>query len=159
MTDIFTQDKRSQVMSRIRCRNTKPELVVRRFLWSQGYRYRLCVNKLPGRPDIVFRKLKVAIFVNGCFWHGHKTHRMHIPASNTDYWSKKIAANQQRDFENGIKLRQMGWTVITIWECELTPRRRAATLEKLDATLKALARAPYQRTDLDDLNIAAEPQY
>ncbi|MCC8120209.1 MAG: very short patch repair endonuclease [Bacteroidales bacterium] len=89
MTDIFTQDKRSQVMSRIRCRNTKPELVVRRFLWSQGYRYRLCVNKLPGRPDIVFRKLKVAIFVNGCFWHGHKTHRMHIPASNTDYWSKK----------------------------------------------------------------------
>ncbi len=157
--DIFTPQKRSSVMSRIRSRNTRPELVVRRFLWSRGYRYRLCVNKLPGRPDIVMRKIKVAIFVNGCFWHGHKAHSRQLPATHADYWAKKIADNQQRDLENGIKLRQAGWTVITIWECELTPRRREATLERLDNTLKSLARAPYNLSDQETLNIAAEPQY
>lgn len=157
MTDILTPEQRSHVMSKIRSRNTRPELIVRKFLWGQGYRYRLCVKKLPGRPDIVIRRLKVAIFVNGCFWHGHKTHIHRLPSSNTEYWKNKINNNQKRDLENGIKLRHMGWTVITIWECELSPRRREETLMRLEETLKMLARAPYQRSDLDDLNLAAEP--
>lgn len=157
MTDRLTPEQRSHVMSRIRSRNTRPEMVVRRFLWSHGYRYRLCVGKLPGRPDIVMRRLKVAIFINGCFWHGHDAHPRHTPKSNVDYWSKKIENNRRRDIENGIRLRSMGWTVITIWECELTPKRRAATLERLNETLRLLASSPYRRTDADDLSVAADP--
>ncbi|MDE7376885.1 MAG: very short patch repair endonuclease [Muribaculaceae bacterium] len=159
MTDRLTPEQRSHVMSRIRSRNTRPEMVVRRFLWSEGYRYRLCVGKLPGRPDIVMRKLKVAIFINGCFWHGHDAHKRHTPKSNVDYWSKKIENNKRRDIENGIRLRSMGWTVITIWECELAPKLRAATLAALGETLRLLASTPYRRTDSDALNIAAEPEF
>ncbi|MCC8113157.1 MAG: very short patch repair endonuclease [Bacteroidales bacterium] len=159
MTDIFTPKQRSRIMSRIRSRNTKPELMVRRFLWRHGFRYRLCVKGLPGRPDIVMRKLKVAIFVNGCFWHGHETHKRQAPRTNIAYWEKKIEDNKRRDIENGIKLRQRGWTVITIWECELAPSRREATLERLLETLRLLRGEPYHRTDLQDLDIAAEPEY
>lgn len=159
MADIVSPQVRSRIMSRIRSRNTRPEMTVRRFLWRQGYRYRLCVSKLPGKPDIVLRKLKVAIFVNGCFWHGHATHITTRPQSNVDYWTKKIETNKKRDIENGIKLRQMGWTVITIWECELAPKKRAATLRRLDETLRMLRRSPYTRSDLQDLDIAAEPMH
>lgn len=158
MTDIITPQQRSYVMSRIRSRNTRPELVVRRYLWREGYRYRLCVRRLPGRPDIVIRRLKVAIFVNGCFWHGHTAHKMHMPQTNTEYWAAKIERNRQRDVEIGIKLRQMGWTVITLWECELTAKRRQETLERLNETLRLLSNKPYPLTPQQDLNIAAEPQ-
>ncbi len=157
MTDKITPQQRSYVMSRIRSRNTRPELIVRRFLWHQGYRYRLCVGKLPGRPDIVIRKHKIAIFVNGCFWHGHTVHNMHLPQTNTEYWAAKIERNQQRDIENGIKLRQMGWTVITLWECELTAKRRQATLDRLNETLRLLGARPYPLSPQQDLSIAAEP--
>ncbi len=157
MTDIISPQQRSYVMSRIRGRNTRPELIVRRYLWRLGYRYRLCVSKLPGKPDIVLRKFKVAIFVNGCFWHGHTTHTVHIPHTNTEYWTTKIERNRQRDIENGIKLRHMGWTVITIWECELTAKRRQATLDRLVEALRLLSRAPYPLTPQQDLSIAAEP--
>lgn len=143
-------------MSRIRSRNTRPEMAVRRYLWRQGYRYRLCVRKLPGRPDIVIRRLKVAIFVNGCFWHGHG-HITRRPDTNAAYWSSKIEGNKRRDIENGIKLRQMGWTVITIWECELAPKRRDATLARLGEALRLLQASPYERTDNQDLSLAAEP--
>ena len=143
-------------MSRIHSRNTRPEMTVRRFLWREGYRYRLCVGKLPGRPDIVMRSIKVAIFVNGCFWHGHE-HLRRSPQTNAEYWSKKIETNRRRDMENGIKLRHMGWTVITIWECELTAARRADTLRRLAETLRLLGASPYRRTDLEDLSIAADP--
>lgn len=156
MTDVFSPERRSYVMSRIRSRNTKPELVVRRYLWSKGYRYRLCVGKLPGRPDIVMRRIKVAIFVNGCFWHGH-SHIKRSPSSNAQYWAGKIENNRRRDLENGIKLRQAGWTVITIWECELAPARRSETLERLAETLRLLGASPYRRSDLQDLSIAADP--
>lgn len=157
MTDIVTPQQRSYVMSRIRSRNTRPELTVRRHLWREGFRYRLCVRQLPGRPDIVIRKLKVAIFVNGCFWHGHTAHTMHVPHTNTEYWTAKIERNRQRDVEVGIKLRQMGWTVITLWECELSVKRRHETLERLSETLRLLARKPYPLTPQQDLSIAAEP--
>lgn len=126
------------IMSRIRSRNTRPELIIRRFLWSKGFRYRLYMAKLPGRPDLVISKIKVAIFVNGCFWHGHEHHRR-TPQTNAEYWQKKIEANIARDIENGIKLRNMGWTVITIWECELTPACRQHTLQKLLETLRLLS--------------------
>lgn len=159
MTDRITSEQRSKIMSRIRSRNTRPELIVRRFLWSKGYRYRLCVSKLPGRPDIVLGRLKVAIFVNGCFWHAHSTHKVSVPASNAEYWTKKIETNKKRDFENGVKLRQMGWTVIVIWECELTKKRRAETLDKLAETLRLLDNNPYTRSEQQDLNVAAEPQF
>lgn len=159
MTDRISSEQRSKIMSRIRSRNTRPELIVRRFLWAHGYRYRLCVHKLPGRPDIVIRRLKVAIFVNGCFWHAHSAHKVSIPSSNVDYWTKKIETNKKRDFENGVKLRQMGWTVIVIWECELTKKRRAETLDKLAETLRLLGNNPYMRSEQQDLNVAAEPQF
>lgn len=159
MTDRITSEQRSKIMSRIRSRNTRPELIVRRFLWSKGYRYRLFVSKLPGRPDIVLGRLKVAIFVNGCFWHAHSTHKVSVPASNAEYWTKKIETNKKRDFENGVKLRQMGWTVIVIWECELTKKRRSETLDKLAETLRLLDNNPYTRSEQQDLNVAAEPQF
>ena len=156
MTDIFTPARRSYIMSRIRSRNTRPELIVRRYLWRRGYRYRLCAAKLPGRPDIVMRRLKVAIFVNGCFWHGH-SHIKRSPGKNAEYWKNKIEANRRRDLENGIKLRHAGWTVITIWECELTPSKREQTLQRLAETLRLLGVTPYRRTDLQDLSLAADP--
>lgn len=156
MADTVSPQKRSYIMSRIRSRDTRPEMAVRRHLWRQGYRYRVCAPKLPGRPDIALGRLKVAIFVNGCFWHGHD-HASRCPATNPAYWAKKIEANKRRDFENGIRLRQMGWTVVTIWECELAPKRRADTLRRLDETLRRLAQSPYTRTDLQDLDAAAEP--
>lgn len=159
MTDRITREQRSKIMSRIRSRNTRPELIVRRFLWSKGYRYRLFVSKLPGRPDIVLGRLKVAIFVNGCFWHAHSTHKVSVPTSNAEYWTKKIETNKKRDFENGVKLRQMGWTVIVIWECELTKKRRSETLDKLAETLRLLDNNPYTRSEQQDLNVAAEPQF
>lgn len=154
--DIVSKQQRSRIMSRIRSRNTQPEMAVRRYLWRQGYRYRLCVRKLPGRPDIVLRRLKVAIFVNGCFWHGHG-HITRRPDNNAAYWQQKIEGNRQRDIENGIKLRQMGWTVITIWECELAPKRRDSTLARLGEALRMLQASPYERTDSEDLSLAAEP--
>lgn len=154
--DIVSKQQRSRIMSRIRSRNTRPEMAVRRYLWRQGYRYRLCVRKLPGRPDIVLRRLKVAIFVNGCFWHGHG-HITRRPDNNAAYWQQKIEGNRQRDIENGIKLRQMGWTVITIWECELAPKRRDSTLARLGEALRMLQASPYERTDSEDLSLAAEP--
>lgn len=154
--DIVSKQQRSKIMSKIRSRNTRPEMAVRRFLWQQGYRYRLCVRDLPGRPDIVIRRLKVAIFVNGCFWHGHN-HITRRPDTNASYWSKKIEGNQQRDIENGIKLRRMGWTVITIWECELSAKRRETTLARLAEALRLLQASPYERTESQDLSLAAEP--
>lgn len=157
MTDKFTPQQRSKIMSKIRSRNTRPELIVRRYLWHAGYRYRLCDRRLPGRPDIVIRRLKVAIFVNGCFWHGHKSHVRSLPQSNEEYWRKKITDNQARDLENGIRLRRMGWTVITIWECELTPRRKERTLEKLAETLRLLSGSGYRYAQAEEYRIAAEP--
>ena len=159
MADRITPQQRSRIMSRIRSKDTRPELIVRRFLWSMGYRYRLCVSKLPGKPDIVIRRLKVAICVNGCFWHGHSAHKMHAPETNAEYWKKKIETNKRRDIEVGIKLREKGWTVITIWECELTAKRRQQTLDRLGETLRLLGGYPYTRTDSQDLQVAAEPPF
>ena len=129
--DIWDKEKRSAVMAKIHSKDTKPELIVRRYLYHRGYRYRKNVKGLPGTPDIVLRKYGVVIFVHGCFWHGHEVDK-HIPAAHHDYWEKKIRRNKERDRKNKETLVRMGWTVVTIWECQLKPKAREQTLLELE---------------------------
>ena len=131
-------------MSRIRGRDTKPEMVVRRWLWHQGYRYRLYVKSLPGRPDIVMRKWRTAIFVNGCFWHGHDCQK-HRPATNAQFWQDKITRNRERDARNQTLLQAAGWNVIVVWECQLSPGNRDETLRELDLALSRIVLARTSR--------------
>ena len=122
MTDIFTKKKRSEIMSKIRSKNTKPELLLRKSLWSEGIRYRLHSKKLPGKPDMVIPKKRVVVFVDGCFWH--KCPRCYKkPASNTEYWTKKIRYNISKDKRINNRLKKTGWKVIRIWEHEIVLNR------------------------------------
>jgi len=117
--DTISPERRSANMSRIRSRDTSPELKVRRLVYGMGYRYRLHIANLPGKPDLVFRRLKRVIDVRGCFWHQHPgCIDSHIPKSRIGYWRPKLARNQKRDLENGRKLRAMSWRVFVVWECE-----------------------------------------
>lgn len=120
MTDTVSPEKRSDVMSRVRSKDTKPEILIRTGLHALGFRYRLHVKDLPGKPDLVFRRYRSVIFVNGCFWHGHSCPRCRMPNSNTDYWRRKVARNMERDAINRRSLLDEGWRVLTIWECALT---------------------------------------
>lgn len=120
--DIWEKNKISEVMSKIRSQNTKPEIALRKALFTKGYRYRINDKRLPGKPDIVLPKYKTAIFVHGCFWHGHEKEDCsdsHIPKTNTAYWNEKITRNKDRDKRNNILLKSMGWKVITVWDCEI----------------------------------------
>ena len=117
--DIFTREKRSEIMAKVSSKDTKPEIIVRKFLFSRGFRFRKNVKKLPGKPDIVLRKYKTIIFINGCFWHGHTCKRACLPKNNHSFWEEKIAKNKTRDIENIRILEEMGWHVITVWQCEL----------------------------------------
>ena len=120
MTDVFTKSKRSEVMSRIKGRNTKPELAVRSLLHRLGYRFRLHKADLPGKPDIVLSRYKTVIFVHGCFWHRHKDCRFaYTPKTRVDFWLEKLESNVTRDIKVKSDLELMGWRVITVWECEL----------------------------------------
>lgn len=139
MSGIHTPQQRHENMAANHGRNTKPEIVVRKWLWGNGFRYRLNHPRLPGKPDIVMRKYRTCIFVNGCFWHGHERCRYYtIPKTNTEFWVKKITRNQERDKEVQHKLALMGWHSITIWECELKPAKRGSTLESLAFTLNRI---------------------
>ena len=147
------QARRSANMAAIRSKNTKPEMIVRRGLWKRGFRYRLNHKRLPGHPDLVLRKYRTCIFVNGCFWHGHNvalpkmsdgkcqmedvvnSECCKIPKTNRDFWVAKIRRNKERDKEEQKKLAAMGWHCITVWECELTPSKREETLESIAFTL------------------------
>lgn len=130
--DNHTKEVRSYNMSRIRSINSKPEELVRKYLFSQGLRYRKNVKRLPGKPDIVLSKYKTIVFVNGCFWHGHKGCRYFVmPKSNTEYWNKKIDNNVKRDELVYQQLSELGWNVIKVWECELKKDKREKTLEYL----------------------------
>ena len=119
MVDFMLPETRSKVMSRIRSRDTQPELYVRRSVWGKGFRYRIHVKSLPGVPDLVLAKYRIAVFVHGCFWHQHGCPVSHIPDSNRGYWGPKLAKNKERDKANQAKLRKLGWKVKTVWECRL----------------------------------------
>ena len=125
MADIVDRETRSRMMSGIRARNTKPELVIRRALHTRGFRYRVHVATLPGKPDIVLPKLRSAILVHGCFWHGHDCSLFRLPATRREFWETKIARNRERDGEVLDALRAEGWRCLTVWECALRgPGRR-----------------------------------
>lgn len=128
--DIFDHQTRSRCMSRIRSKDTKPELIVRKYLYSRGYRYRKNCRRLPGTPDIVMRKYGVVIFIHGCFWHGHSD--SHLPQTNIEFWRTKIERNKARDAENREALKAMGWRVMTVWECQLKPAVRQQTLREIE---------------------------
>ena len=174
-------------MAAIKGRDTRPEMVVRKWLWAHGFRYRLNHGRLPGKPDIVLRKYRTCVFVNGCFWHGHnlaplegKGEKMEgkggwdevqnsecckIPRTNRDFWVAKLKRNRERDHEVQRRLAEMGWHSVTVWECELRPKVREHTLQSLAYTLNhiyLLDRRPSQkRYDKDEegthLMVAEEP--
>ena len=132
MADVHTPERRSYNMSRIRNKNTKPEELVRKFLFSQGFRYRKNDARLPGKPDIVLPKHKTVIFVNGCFWHKHEGCKYFVwPKNNAEFWHEKILSNVERDLHDYERLRQMGWNIIVVWECELKKELRSETLNKI----------------------------
>ncbi len=136
-------------MAAIHNKNTKPEMIVRKGLWKRGFRYRLNHKRLPGHPDLVLRKYRTCIFINGCFWHGHNvtitnnhepitiesSECCKIPTTNHDFWVSKIRRNKERDKEEQRKLAEMGWHCITVWECELKPKQREQTLDSIAFTL------------------------
>lgn len=131
MADNHTKEVRSRNMSHIRSTNTKPEEKVRKYLFSKGFRYRKNVRSLPGCPDIVLPKFRSVIFVNGCFWHKHDCPRFVWPSSNQEYWIPKITRNVERDAKNQQTLKEMGWQIITVWECELKKANFQETMDKL----------------------------
>lgn len=138
MTDIFSETKRSQIMSQIRDRNTSPEKKVRRILYRNGFRYRLFTKQLPGKPDIVLKKYRAIIFVHGCFWHGHDDcSKSTIPHTRTEFWLQKIRENKDRDKREIGKLLAANWRVCVIWQCALLKRYEDQISELLISFLKS----------------------
>mgnify|MGYP000997837949 CR=1 FL=1 len=132
MTDIHSKETRSYNMSQVKARDTKPELIVRRFLFSNKLRYRLYDKKLQGKPDIVLRKYKTIIFIHGCFWHGHENCKYSaLPKTRTEFWSDKIESNKNRDNKNIDQLRSDGWNVLIVYECELKKGKQEYTLNNI----------------------------
>ncbi len=189
--DKLTTEQRHSNMAAIRSKDTKPEMIVRRGLWKRGFRYRLNHKRLPGHPDLVLRKYRTCIFINGCFWHGHNvsltpdpsltpnpspkgegdskgegseyivnSECCKIPKTNREFWVAKIRRNKERDKEEQRKLAEMGWHCITVWECELTPKRREETLESLAFTLNHIwlqdhgaKTIPYPQLEEEDMQM------
>ena len=131
MGDNHTPEVRSYNMSRIRGKDTKPEILVRKWLFANGFRYRKNDNSLPGCPDVVLPKYKTVIFIQGCFWHMHDCGRFHWPATNQEYWEAKIYRNVERDHISQKQLHELGWKVLTVWECELKKRNIEATMNHI----------------------------
>ena len=169
--DKLSQEQRHKNMAAIHSKDTKPEMIVRKGLWRMGFRYRLNHKRLPGHPDLVLKKYRTCIFVNGCFWHGHNvdisnfenTDCCKIPKTNRDFWIEKIRRNKERDIEEQKRLAEMGWHCITIWECELKPSKREATLKSLAYTLNkiwlddhAVIGKPYELPEEEMLKAAEE---
>ena len=134
----MTPQQRHYCMSKVHSNATKPEIIVRHWLWSHGYRYRLNVKSIPGKPDIVLRKYRTAIFVNGCFWHGHEgCSKYVVPKSNTEFWISKIERNKERDEKEYEALQEAGWQVIVIWECQLKKANTEGTMRKVEHSLNS----------------------
>ncbi len=134
--DSMTPEQRHRCMAAVHSRNTKPEMVVRKYLFARGFRYRLNHPRLPGHPDLVLRKYRTVIYVNGCFWHGHEgCKNFRLPKSNVAFWQEKIMRNRRRDEEEQHAVARLGWHCITVWECQLKPKVRERTLESLAFTL------------------------
>jgi len=136
MADVHEPETRSYNMSQIQAKDTKPEMLVRKFLHANGFRYRLHVKDLPGKPDLVLPKYNTVIFVHGCFWHAHENCKYFtIPKTRTDWWKEKLFGNRKRDEKHIEQLEQSGWNVILVWECELKGDEKLETLKKLAHTL------------------------
>jgi DNA mismatch endonuclease, patch repair protein len=135
--DTFSKSERSRIMAAVKGLNSKPEITVRKLLFSKGFRYRKNLKSLPGKPDIVLSKYKVVIFVNGCFWHGHKNCKASaLPKSKIGYWSKKIGSNIERDKRNIKELKRLGWKVINVWECQIKKMIKESNSKLISSILK-----------------------
>ena len=161
MSDHLTIEQRHKNMAAVKSKDTKPEMVVRKYLWSRGFRYRVNNPRLPGHPDIVLRKYHTCIFVNGCFWHGHEGCKyFRMPKTNTEFWERKISRNKERDREEQKQLARMGWHCITVWECKLKGEGREKTLESLEYTLNHIfiqdRDLRYRLPEREDMGMAAE---
>jgi DNA mismatch endonuclease (patch repair protein) len=162
--DYLTPAQRHRCMSAIHAKNTKPELLVRRYLFSRGFRYRLNDPRLPGHPDLVLRKYRTVVFVNGCFWHGHEGCKyFRLPQTNAEFWQAKITRNSERDKAEQRALAALGWHCITVWECQLKPKVREQMLASLAFTLnhiflmdRKVVKA-YSLEKNEDVLMAAEP--
>lgn len=135
MADVFDTTKRSQIMASVKNKNTTPEVELRSFLHRAGYRFRINRKDLPGKPDIVLPKYRTAIFVNGCFWHGHNCSRGHLPQTNAEFWAEKIDKNIKRDKLVADELEKLGWRVLTVWSCELKKRNQENLLSEIEGFL------------------------
>ena len=162
MADTMTPEQRHRCMAAIKGKDTKPEMMVRKYLFSRGLRFRIQVRKLPGRPDIVLPKYKTVIFVDGCFWHGHEGCRYYrLPKSNVDFWKAKIERNIARDARSETELKELGWRVIRVWECDI--RAAAGRREYLEGLYDKIVRPackplPYSLPEEDEFDVAAEPE-
>lgn len=157
MPDRLTPTQRSYNMSRIRGKDTTPEMLVRKYLWRHGFRYRLHCRNLPGRPDIVLAKYRTCIFINGCFWHGHEGCRYFVmPKTRVEFWQTKIQRNWIRDKEVIHKLAEMGWHCITVWECQL---KAAVREENLRSILFALNDIFFKDRQLIDYGLLEDSEY
>lgn len=130
--DVFSKSERSEIMSKVLSKNNKLEISVRKYLFSKGFRYRKNVEELPGKPDIVLPKYKTILFIHGCFWHGHENCKAAtLPTSNIEYWTNKIKSNVKRDLRNKRTLKNSGWEIIILWECELKSKFRDQLFSRL----------------------------
>lgn len=137
MSDVHNPKQRSYNMSRIRSKDTKPEEIVRKYLFSKGFRYRKNDARFPGKPDIVLPKYKTVIFVNGCFWHKHEGCKYFVwPENNAEFWRNKIMSNVERDKRNYEQIQKQGWRILVVWECALRPKERDKTLEWIETKLE-----------------------
>ena len=159
MSDVMTPEQRSRCMAAVKGKDTKPEMIVRKYLFSRGLRFRVQVRKLPGTPDIVLSKYKTVIFVNGCFWHGHEDCKyFRLPKSNFEFWKEKIERNIERDRESMQALLDLRWKVIRVWECELRNKaNREDTLNKIYTNITSSDCSDYS-FDETDVPMAAEPE-
>lgn len=159
MADVMTPEQRSRCMAAVKGKDTKPEMIVRKYLFSRGMRFRVQVRKLPGTPDIVLPKYKTVIFVNGCFWHGHEDCKyFRLPKSNVEFWKEKIKRNIERDRESMQALLDLGWKIIRVWECELRNKaNREDTLNKIYKSITSPNGSSYSFEETD-IPMAAEPE-